>query len=262
MKNATFFWIVLILASVAAWAIFEYLLPEFIQHGGPLVIVLIVLMILVVTLVFERILSLSKAAGRGSSVPFLRDVLDRARAGDVQGAIELCEARGGTMAGILAAALHRYDALNAEGIQDRRVAADEVEHAIDEAKTLETPALERNLTALSTIASIATMVGLLGTTIGMIRSFAALAHAGAPDATQLSLGISEALINTAGGLNAAILAIVAYNYFTTKVDGITQTTEEAGAALMHALGLRSAAHARTQRHVGASATSAPGIVGA
>ena len=85
-------------------------------------------------------------------------------------------------------------------------------------------------------------------------------NAGAPDATQLSLGISEALINTAGGLAAAIVAIIAYNYFTTKVDGISQTTDEASAALMHALGLRAAAHARAQRHVGA-VEAAPGITG-
>lgn len=261
MKNSSFFWIVLILASVAAYVIFEFLLPEFVKEGGPLVMVLIVLTLLVVTLVFERIFSLRKAAGSGSPVAFLRDVLDRARAGDVRGAIQLCEERGGTMAGILASALHRYESLAAEGIGDRRAAADEVEHAIDEAQTLERPALERNLTALSTIASIATMVGLLGTTIGMIRSFAALANAGAPDATQLSMGISEALINTAGGLIAAIVAIIAYNYFTTKVDTISQTTDEAAAALMHALGLRSAAHAKAQRHV-EGVQASPGIVGA
>ncbi|MBP1654548.1 MAG: outer rane transport energization protein ExbB, partial [Bacteroidetes bacterium] len=88
------------------------------------------------------------------------------------------------------------------------------------------PLLERNLVALSTIASIATMLGLLGTTIGMIRAFAALARAGAPDAIQLSIGISEALINTALGLLAAIIGIVAYNFFVTKVDNFTYMIDE------------------------------------
>ena len=65
---------------------------------------------------------------------------------------------------------------------------------------LEMPILEKNLIALSTIASISTMLGLLGTVIGMIRAFRALAQAGAPDAIALSIGISEALINTALGI--------------------------------------------------------------
>jgi biopolymer transport protein ExbB len=102
----------------------------------------------------------------------------------------------------------------------------EVQRAIEEATSLETPLLERNLVALSTIASIATMLGLLGTTIGMIRAFAALARAGAPDAIQLSIGISEALINTALGLLAAIIGIVAYNFFVTKVDNFTYMIDE------------------------------------
>ena len=104
---------------------------------------------------------------------------------------------------------------------------DVTRRAIDEANLLEAPLLERNLIALSTIASIATMVGLLGTTIGMIRSFAAMATTGAPDAIQLALGISEALVNTAGGLFAAIMGIVAYNVFVTRVDAFNYMMDEA-----------------------------------
>ena len=100
---------------------------------------------------------------------------------------------------------------------------------------LEVPMLERNLSALSTIASISTMVGLLGTVIGMIRAFAALAQAGAPDAVQLSIGISEALINTAGGLVSAILAIIAYNFFVTKVDNFTYMVDEASYSVVQTL---------------------------
>jgi biopolymer transport protein ExbB len=71
------------------------------------------------------------------------------------------------------------------------------------------------------------MVGLLGTTIGMIRAFKAMATTGAPDAIQLALGISEALVNTAGGLMVAIVAIVAYNFFVNKVDTLNYMTDEA-----------------------------------
>src|SRR5262249_24348884 len=84
-----------------------------------------------------------------------------------------------------------------------------------------------NLIALSTIASIATMVGLLGTVIGMIRSFAALGHTGAVDASKLAIGISEALINTAGGLFVAISGVVAYNVFLTRAANFNYMMDEA-----------------------------------
>ena len=103
---------------------------------------------------------------------------------------------------------------------------DETRRAFEEANALETPLLERNLIALSTIASIGTMVGLLGTTVGMIRSFHAMSHAGAPDAIQLALGISEALINTAGGLILAIIGIIMYNFFTQRVDSFNYSMDE------------------------------------
>jgi biopolymer transport protein ExbB len=92
---------------------------------------------------------------------------------------------------------------------------------------------------MSTIASIATMFGLLGTVIGMIRSFRALAQAGAPDAIQLSIGISEALINTALGLFAAIVGIVAYNFFVNKVDNFTYMIDEASYDVVQTLMTRS-----------------------
>ena len=79
------------------------------------------------------------------------------------------------------------------------------------------------------------MLGLLGTTIGMIRSFHAMSRAGAPDATQLALGISEALVNTALGLTTAIIATVLYNYFTTKVDTFNNRVEETSYEILQLL---------------------------
>lgn len=71
----------------------------------------------------------------------------------------------------------------------------------------------------------------------MIRSFKALAHSGTPDAIQLSLGISEALVNTAGGLCAAILGIVAYNYFFTRIDNLTYMIDEASFSMINSLAI-------------------------
>jgi biopolymer transport protein ExbB len=153
-------------------------------------------------------------------------VRKRLHHGDVDGAIKLCAEQRGSAANVIRAGLERYQQLREEGAPKEKIVA-ETQAAIQEANGLEVPLLERNLIALSTIASIATMIGLLGTVLGMIRSFAALGHTGAVDAGKLAIGISEALINTAGGLFAAISGIVAYNVFVTRVDGFNYMMDEA-----------------------------------
>ena len=72
----------------------------------------------------------------------------------------------------------------------------------------------------------------------MIRAFQAMSHAGAPDAIQLSIGISEALVNTAGGLIAAITGIIAYNFFVNKVDNFTYMIDEATSSIIQILNSR------------------------
>lgn len=196
------------------------------KEGGPLVAGLILLIILQTAFIFERIWSLKKAAGRGSLPEFLNNVRKRLHAGDIVGAIEACARQRGSAANVIRAGLERYEQMRAEGAPKEKIVA-ETQTAIQEANGLEVPLLERNLTALSTIASIGTMVGLLGTVIGMIRSFAALGHTGAVDASKLAVGISEALINTAGGLIVAIAGIIAYNVFVTRVDNFNYMMDEA-----------------------------------
>ncbi len=114
--------------------------------------------------------------------------------------------------------------------KERKIAA--IQKELEEATTLELPMLSKNLMIISTIASIATLMGLLGTVIGMIRAFAALAQAGAPDAVALSTGISEALINTALGIGTSAIAIVMYNFFTNKIDSLTYGIDEAGYSIV------------------------------
>lgn len=207
--------------------------------GGPLVAALICLTIMVVTFVFERLLSLAKAQGKGNVNAFLKKVEDKIRNNDIAGAIAECDAQRGSCANIIRAGLEAYS--HASGSNPEKQIAD-LRRAIEEAMGLETPLLEKNLIALSTIASISTMIGLLGTVIGMIRSFRAMANAGqASSALQLSIGISEALINTAGGLVAAIIAIVAYNFFTNKVDSFVYTIEEATVSVVELLSAKSRA---------------------
>src|SRR5207249_11746481 len=146
---------------------------------------------------------LKKDQGRGPLPDFLDNVRKRLHQGDVDGAIKLCAEQRGSAANVIRAGLERYQQLRSEGAPKEKIVS-ETQAAIQEANGLEVPLLERNLTALSTIASISTMVGLLGTVLGMIRSFAALGHTGAVDATKLAAGISEALSHPAGRLTCAI----------------------------------------------------------
>ncbi len=221
-----FLWPIYIVASlVVSFLIFKQL-PHFLQEGGPLVASLIWLLIMVTTFVVERGLSLRRAQGKSPLPVFLTAVKRHLRDGDVKAAIEACGKQGGSAAAVMRAGLERFQSAKADGLPKDKIIT-ETQEAIEEANGLERPLLERNLVALSTIASIATMVGLLGTTIGMINSFAALGTSGAVDATKLALGISEALVNTAGGLLVAILGIVAYNVFTTKVDNFSYMIDEA-----------------------------------
>jgi biopolymer transport protein ExbB len=238
MKQSVFTTIVLIAAFVIGGVVYS-MLPEFIQKGGPLVIALIALIVMLTTFIFERIFSLRKAQGRGAITTFLKNVQQAINSGDIDGAIAACDKQRGSCANIIRTGLERYKTLVDEGdTKGQKALMEDVNHAIEEATMLEVPLLEKNLVVLSTIASISTMVGLLGTVIGMIRSFAALARAGAPDAVQLSIGISEALINTAGGIAGGIGGIVAYNFFVTKVDNFTYMIDEASYSIVQSLVMR------------------------
>ncbi|MFC2130333.1 MotA/TolQ/ExbB proton channel family protein [Bacteroidota bacterium] len=195
--------------------------------GGPLVGVLIALIIIALTFVFERLLSINKAKGKGNPSMFIKSMIDKLKAGDLETALAECDNQRGSVANVMRAAITRFKEIEDDPAFSAEKKITETQRSIDEAMNLETPLLEKNLVILSTVASIATMVGLLGTTIGMIRAFQALALSGTVSATQLSIGISEALYNTAGGLLGAIIAIVAFNFFTTKVDNFVYMVDEA-----------------------------------
>jgi biopolymer transport protein ExbB len=220
MKQSVFIIGLLVAAMVVATVIFFYFVPQFIRDGGYLVIALIALSIMVFTFIVERTFSIRKAQGKGSIPKFLKEVEKALEADDFTSAVQLCDRQSGSIANILKNGFERYIELKKrkKPVPHEKLVS-EVQRAIEEATGLEMPLLEKNL--------IATMIGLLGTVLGMIRSFQALATTGAPDAVQLSLGISEALINTAGGLIAAIAGIIGYNVFINKVDNFTYMLDEA-----------------------------------
>ncbi len=208
---------------VASWFIWKNS-PEYIRQGGPLLVLGLTFFFLTMTFAIERFIVLWRAGGRSNAGGFLKNLKQAVHGGEIVAAVDACRKQGGSLANVIGAGLEVYG-LHA-GRKAGKDPLEETRRALQEANALESPNLEKNLTALSTIASIATMLGLLGTTIGMIRSFHAMSRAGAPDATELALGISEALVNTALGLTTAIIATVLYNYFTTKVDTFNNGVEE------------------------------------
>src|SRR5512140_3217311 len=232
MKNWVFVPI-LIASLLVSWFIWSHS-PEYIRRGGPLLVSGLACFFLLITFCSERLVVLWRAGGRGNVPGFLGVLRQSLGTGDLPQAIGACKRQGGSLANVVGAGLERYQDLRGTG-SDKKEMLSETRQAIQVATALEAPHLERNLTAFSTIASIATMIGLLGTTIGMIRAFQAMSHAGAPDATQLALGISEALVNTALGLTTAIIAIVLYNYFTMRVDSFNNEVEETSWAVLELL---------------------------
>ena len=209
-----------------------------IYMGGPLVVVLIMMFIMLLIFVGERYLSLYRVAKGQSSVQvFFKKLVLMLQGNDFDGAIAACDKQRGTTANVLRAGIERYREVKDNSSYNAEKRIQLTQAAIEEANALEGPLLERNLIALSTIASIATMVGLLGTTVGMIRAFAATGNVegGVIDATQLAVGISEALINTAGGLLSGIVGIFFYNFFVNKVDAFNYTTDEATFEVMQIL---------------------------
>lgn len=134
----------------------------------------------------------------------------------------------GSIGNVIKSGLIRYKQVLADDSMNKDEKLVAIQKELEEATTLELPMLEKNLTVIATIASIATLMGLLGTVLGMIRAFSALAATGAPDASQLSTGISEALINTAFGIGTSALSIVLYNTFTSNIDSLTYRIDEAG----------------------------------
>jgi biopolymer transport protein ExbB len=224
-----------------------------VYKGGPIVPILMSFFLMVITFSVERFITIAKASGTGSTSNFVRSVRSSLNNDDVAGAIQHCDKQKGSVGNVVRAALLKYkemseltkkEKLGAAPIgssasgniivadvadKEQKIAA--IQKELEEATSLELPMLEKNLTIIATLASIATLVGLLGTVIGMIKAFAALAAGGAPDAVGLANGISEALINTALGIAGSAFAIVAYNYFTSQIDTLTYSIDEIGVSI-------------------------------
>jgi biopolymer transport protein ExbB len=200
--------------------------------GGIIVPILIGCLLTVLTFVVERYLTISKATGSGNINEFIRKVQYHLANKNIDSAIAECDRQRGSVGNVMKAGLRKYKEMITVPELDTEQKVLAIQKEVEEATALELPMLEKNLVFLSTIASIATLLGLLGTVMGMIRSFAALGDSGGGEAaSKLSQGISEALYNTALGIGTSAISIIMYNVFTTKIDGITYGIDESGFTL-------------------------------
>jgi biopolymer transport protein ExbB len=205
--------------------------PGTMYKGGIIVPFLIASALILITFIIERFLTVFKARGKMSNADFVRQVQYNLANKNVDGAIAVCDKQRGSVGNVMKSGLKKYkDMANANGMtQDQKLAV--IQKEVEEATALEIPMLEKNLVFLSTIASVATLLGLLGTVKGMITAFQAMGQSGAPDANALATGISEALVNTALGIGTSFFAIIAYNFFTTIIDQVTYGIDESGFTL-------------------------------
>lgn len=201
-------------------------------EGGIVVPILIANFLIVVVFTIERFLTINKATGKGNIAEFIRKVQYHLANRNVDQAIAECDKQRGSVGNVMKAGLRKYKEMIGTTELDTDQKVMNIQKEVEEATALELPMLEKNLVFLSTIASVATLLGLLGTVLGMITSFAALGEEGGGNAAaELSRGISEALYNTALGIGTSAVAIIMYNIFTTRIDSITYGIDESGFTL-------------------------------
>ena len=186
----------------------------------------------VIVLSVERWIALSSAKGSGSIPKFVANVKAALNANDIEKAKELCRKQKGTVAAIVYATLVKYDEMDKNTILSKEQKLATIQKEVEEATALEMPSLQQNLPIVATLTTLGTLVGLLGTVIGMIKSFQALSASGAPDSTELSTGISEALVNTAFGIATGAFAVISYNFYTNKIDHLTYAIDEVGFSIV------------------------------
>ena len=179
---------------------------DFLAKGGILVVPILLCSMVALAIFMERLIHFSRVRIRGFGL--VKNVAKHVRDGELDQAIELARGSKSPMARILASALEVID-------NDRETFETVVVHSTGE----EVRDLSRYLQALATIGSIAPLLGLLGTVVGMIKAFMVIQQMGGKvNAAVLAGGIWEAMLTTALGLAVALPAMVAHSYLVSRVD--------------------------------------------
>lgn len=209
---------------------------DIIQDGGVLMIPLGVCSLLLMALVFERTISLRR--GRIIPKPFVRRFLEQIREGELDrdSALALCEENGSPVATVFAGAVRKW---GRPGV--------EVEQGIIDSGERATNGLRRYLRIFNGIATISPLLGLLGTVVGMIRAFNAIATSDAMGRPELlASGIGQALLTTAAGLSIAIPALIFYMYFVSRVDRLIIDIDALAQQLVNVISAEEIEHATKQ----------------
>lgn len=191
--------------------------------GGWIMVILGLLSILTFYILFERNYVIRKA---GKEDPlFMEKIKDYIRSGEIKAAVSYCRGVNSPSARMIEKGISRLGHPSAD-----------VQAAIENVGNFEVSKLEKGLTIMATISSGAPMIGFLGTVTGMVRAFFEMANAGNNiDITLLSGGIYEAMVTTVGGLVVGIIAMFAYNYLVTLIDGVVNKMESKTMAFMDLL---------------------------
>ena len=199
-----------------------------VYKGGIVVPVIITLLFTVIALSIERYFALKSCFGTQSLQKFIAAIKPAIAAADFAKAQQICDKQKGSVANVVTASIKAYKEMDeAKGLKlAQRVS--KIQQAHEEATQLEMPTLQMNLPIIATIVTLGTLTALFGTVVGMIKSFQALAQGGGGDSLELSTGISEALVNTASGILTSWVAVVAYNFYTNRIDKLTFALDEVG----------------------------------
>jgi len=215
-----------------------------VYKGGILVPWAIAMTLMLLTFSVERMITLMKAAGTGVMDNFVKSIQQNLHSDNVDAAIAECDKQQGAIGNVVRATLLKYKEHSSgfKAAADPKAPQGEVltkeqrmlgiQKSLEEATALELPMLEKHLTIIATIVSLGTLLGLMGTVLGMIKSFTALGAGGNLDPAALSIGISEALINTFIGITTSAIATIVYNYFTSRIDDMTYRIDEAGFSIV------------------------------
>ena len=195
-------------------------LVKYFEQGGPVMWPLLACAVLGLTFVIERAWALFQAGRKGEEfMARVQDALLQQRS--LRHARQLCDRYNIPVARILKAGLIKH------GTSD-----EEIEKTIEIAITHELARLERGLGVLASVSNVAPLFGFLGTVTGMIGSFGELAQAGLSNPAKVAAGISEALITTAAGLFIAIPVLMAYNFYSSRVQRFILEMETAANLLL------------------------------
>lgn len=199
----------------------NFLVDQFFK-GGPMMWPMLLCLLIALAIIIERLWRLLMVPGEQEAEQQLNEAEDVLKSQGEGGAIELFRQGSGVLNFIFAALVKRYDTLVLENRTDLEDMRQELILATEEAGEMY---LGRLLNALGTIGVLSPLMGLLGTIMGMIHAFDAIARAGAGDPAAVASGISEALITTASGLIVAIPTIVFHRYLSGRAEKVFKSVE-------------------------------------